>query len=397
MVAARLTLDTRGVEGGDVGGRRAYLLDKVFLTPPEGAVQTSSGCSVEGCAVATRGGTDKLGDTLGRIADLVFGVDVTPAMRAQRLANAVRNFGTSRFEPGAAISRNTEAVLFGHAHRYGEPPPADEPPTLERLEAIRAKAFVPRAATLVVVGDATLDAVKQEADRMFGGWRDTGAPALEAEPPPATAAGPRIVAFHTKGTRQILGAVAARGPAPLDGDSAAFEVATELLGAPQTSMAFRHVREEMGAAYDVGAGVRFYTDASAFLARGSFDRDRAIDGVQGLLDAIRELRDADVAADALDRAKRARIAAWRRTMETDEGIAGVLAGGVLIGLTPAQLQRRPERVAAVTAADVRAAARRYLGVGALHVVLAGDPDFLVTAQALRFGVPVRVDGLGHEM
>jgi hypothetical protein len=66
-------------------------------------------------------------------------------------------------------------------------------------------------------------------------------------------------------------------------------------------------------------------------------------------------------------------------------------------MSPAVIQQRPERLAAVSAMDVRAAARRYLGVASLHVVLAGDPDFLVTAQALRFGVPVRVDGLGHEM
>lgn len=31
----------------------------------------------------------------------------------------------------------------------------------------------------------------------------------------------------------------------------------------------------------------------------------------------------------------------------------------------------------------------------LHVVFVGDPEYLVTAQALRFGAPMRTDGFGE--
>jgi hypothetical protein len=50
-----------------------------------------------------------------------------------------------------------------------------------------------------------------------------------------------------------------------------------------------------------------------------------------------------------------------------------------------------------TADDVRGAAQRYLAAAALRIVLVGDPEFFVQAQALRYGVPTRVDGYGRPL
>jgi zinc protease len=189
--------------------------------------------------------------------------------------------------------------------------------------------------------------------------------------------------------------VAARGPAPSEPEAAAFEVLAEGLGAPNTSNLYRHVREELGAAYMVQGNLRWRRHASELLLRGSFDRDKAIDGMQAMLDAIRAVRVAELAPDALEDAKRARIAAWRFATETDEGIAGMLARAVLDGIPPESTQQLPARLRAVTAAQVQEIARRRLGVDSLRIVLVGDPEYMVTAQSLRFGMPTRVDRFGR--
>jgi zinc protease len=392
-VAARLTVDTRDLEDADVGGRRAYLLGRVFLSPPPGAAVRAE-CDVTGCRMACLGAASHLGDMIGGIARVAFEAGLTPEVLSERLANATRAFDVEHARPGDPVTRNTAALLFGHDHRYGQPPRGDAP-TVAELTALWQRAVVPRASTLVVAGDATLEAVTTEAERAFGGWRDQGIAEHGALPPLTPESEPRIVAFHTNVVRQIAGAVVARGPAPGDADADAFAVVGELLGAPLSSMTYAHVRDEMGAAYTVGARVQFYADASTITVRGSFDRDKVVDGVQGLLDTIRALRDAEVNPDPLERAKRTLVGAWRRAMSTDEGAAAVVSGGVELGWPLASIQERPQRYASVTAADVRRVARDYLGVGALRIVLVGDPEFLVTAQALRFGVPVRVDDSGR--
>lgn len=395
-VAARLTTDTRGIEEGDVGGRRAYYLGHVFLSPSPGA-PTSADCSVTACRVATHGPTSRLDEVLGRIADVVFATGVTPEVLERRLAQARHAFDVEHAGPGGAVIRNGAAMLFGHTHRYGQPPPRADAPTLAELQALRDRGIVPRASTLVIVGDVTLDAAAAQAERSLGEWRDVRVPEVETEPPPAAAGGPRIAAFHVRVVRQILGAVVARGPAPGDADAAAFEVVGQLLGAPLASIAYQHIREEMGAAYSVGVSVQRYPDVSSLMLAGSFDREKAIDGVQGLLDGIRSLREAEVGPEALEQAKRSLAGAWRRARSTDAGTARLLADAVEFGLSPSSIDEQLARYASVTAADVRRAARAYLGIGALRVVLVGDPEFLVTAQALRFGVPVRVDDYGREL
>jgi predicted Zn-dependent peptidase len=393
-VAAHLTIDIRAVEDGDAGGRRAFFLGRVHISPLPGASSTA-GCSVLGCAVAASGPADRLGDVVDRIAAVVLGAGVTRDLLARRLADAERALDVEQTGPGGTLSRNADALLFGLEHPYGPLPPRGPTPTLDDLATLRTNAVVPRASALVVAGDVTLQAVVTEAERALGAWGGEGVPTRSTSVLPALLGGPRIVAFHTSAVRQVMGAVVARGPAPADADAAAFEVLGQLLGAPFTSATFHRVREEMGAAYSVGAPIRWYPDASTITVVASFDRDKAIDGVAELLETIRGMRDSEVAADAVEGARRTLVGAWRRAMSTDRGAVALVANTIELGLPWASSQEWVQRYATVTEADVLRVARKYLGVRALRIVLIGNPEFLVTAQALRFGVPVRVDAFGR--
>jgi hypothetical protein len=55
----------------------------------------------------------------------------------------------------------------------------------------------------------------------------------------------------------------------------------------------------------------------------------------------------------------------------------------------------PARIAAVSAADVYAVARRYLDPRSLRAVLSGNPKLLPDAKSMDFGDPVRTDAFGH--
>jgi hypothetical protein len=396
MIVARLVIETRALEVGDVGGARAALISGLFLSPPEGELQTAASCGTVFCSVGSRGTSAELGDVLGRIASLATRDDRPETFYKQRLDSLVPLELQSGQDPTRSFKRITSALLFGQKHRYGQTVPR-APPTLEDLRALRRHAFDPKRAALFVVGDVSFDEVRDEATRRFGAWQGEVHPTESAPDPPLRVSGPRTAAFYVPPMVHVTGAIVARGPPRTDGDFVAFQLLGELLGGAPTSEAFQHVREEMTAAYSVGSWIESYPEVSVIGLGGSFDRDKAIDGLERLLESVGAARNESPTPEALEGAKRALLARWRQAMATDEGIANVLGTGLIEGLTVAETLDYPTNIRRVQPSQVQAVARRYLAVSALRIVLVGDPEFLVEAQALRFGAPIRVDGFGQPM
>jgi zinc protease len=390
MVAARLVIAAPSEFEQDVGGRRAYLLGGTFLSPLQRALETSSGCGVAGCFVASRGLSNQLGDVLTRIADRVFAGDVGRPVYEHRLATFQRLYDSSESQ----VQRNTRALLFGSGHRYGDPPAASVP-TLAELEDLRNRAFVPAAATLIVVGDASEQAIRAEVEKRFGSWSPHPTSARPLPPPPPLPDGPHVVFHRNRSISQVFGFFVARGPKPGYSDAAAFALLAHVLGGRNDSTVYQSVREDLGAAYTVGASIDWYPDTSVVKIGGSLDPERATSGMRGLFDAIVAARDTDVSSDDVDRAKAVLIGEYCHLVGTDEGLAAQLGGAVLSGLGVEQARRWPALLAAVSAAEIRASARRYLAASNLRIVLSGRPQFAAIASSLGFGEPAQTDTFGR--
>ena len=134
-------------------------------------------------------------------------------------------------------------------------------------------------------------------------------------------------------------------------------VLAQLLGGAMDSALYHGEREELGAAYTVGARIETYKDATV-MTMG---------------------------------AKAGLMAQERHAGAVDEGMASMLGSAALEGLSPTAIQDRAGLVAAVSAADVRAVARRYLAPEALRAVLDGRAESTVGAQSLGLGEPVFTD------
>lgn len=392
IVAARLVVDTAALQADDVGGRRAHLVGKLFLSPDERLINTQGGCGRAACTVGSAGTSDELGAVLDRIASRVWGSLLPREVLEKRLATEASAYEQSGYLPQLALGRNVRALLFGSQHAYGESATTSRP-TLDQVLFFRREAFVPRSSTLVLVGDVTAAAALAAATKSFGAWADAR-PIAGSPAPPELPQAPRIVAFHDPRYMQMLGTVAARGPAPGDPDAQTFRVLADLLGGAPSSGAFQRVREQLTAAYSVGASVDWYPEASSFTVGGSFERGKAIDGMKALLGAIASARDEPPDREALERAKRVAVARWRLSMSSAGGIASTLASAATLHLPPESVQEIPAQIRAVRPQDVQQAARRYLAAGALRIAFVGDPEYLVNVDALGFGWPTRTNAHG---
>ena len=70
-----------------------------------------------------------------------------------------------------------------------------------------------------------------------------------------------------------------------------------------SSRLFLSVREELGLAYDVGSGITEYADTGSLGVYAGVDPDKLEPAVQAILAQLGRLRDADVPAEELAKAK----------------------------------------------------------------------------------------------
>jgi zinc protease len=144
-----------------------------------------------------------------------------------------------------------------------------------------------------------------------------------------------------------------------DDKTYALEVLTTILGG-QAGRLFQHLREEKGLVYHVSAGASEGIDAghvSFYAATSHRERDVALAALDGEIDRVVT---EPVGADELARAKAWLTGQFEVELQRRSRIASSLAFDEAYGLGAALHLRFPQRVYAVTAADVHAVARELL-------------------------------------
>jgi predicted Zn-dependent peptidase len=386
-IVTRLAVDLADVDERDVGGLEAGLLGSVLLAPRH-AFGASASCGTS-CILAAWGPSDAGEAIFARLNGMLTQAP-EPRVEVERSLAAAQAGMRTQWGFAEGASRAEASLLFGHTHRYGYAP-MTRTLTVDDLLRMRALAMDPRKATLFVVGDISGDETLRLATAHLDSWT-AGAYVAPAPPaPPPAPQGPRLVFISDPRVKQVYGAVFVRGPAPGDTDESAFFVLGELLGGSPASAAFEHVRGDLGAAYQVGASFRWYRDASVLRLGGTFVPGHAAQGLVGLLDTIRAVRDAEPSAEALSRAKRAAVAGWRRSLGTNEGLAMHFAGATLLGRAPESTFDQADRIQAVTGIQVREAARKYLAADVVRVVVIGAVANMGDLRTLHLGDAVQLD------
>jgi zinc protease len=268
--------------------------------------------------------------------------------------------------PSARLSEAMNAMLYANS-RYGIPTIgwAHEMAALTRADALDwyQRYYTPNNAVLVVAGDVTQAEVRTLAEAIYGKI------AKRADPPPRvrprepeplaartiTHTDPRVTMASFR--RQYLVPSEGTGSAR---EAAALSLLAEILGGGSRSR-FRPlvtdgVASGLSAAYaggQLGEGV--------FFISGTARSDHTVEDVEQRIDRII----ADVVANGVTeeevaRAKLGVKAAVVLAEDSPSSLARTFGGAVARGRTVEYVQHWPERVAAVTVADVNAAARKYL-------------------------------------
>ena len=255
--------------------------------------------------------------------------------------------------------------------------------TRDDLVAFHRQLTVPANLVVAVAGDFDRRQMLDKLDRTLGAWKAQGA-AAPPVPPPSGSAKPGVYLIDKKDVNQgrvSIGHLGARRPLA---DEAALQVANDIYGGGGfTAWMMLRIRSDEGLAYGAYSayevGDLYPGDFRAYFQSKPSTCARA---AQLTLELMRKIRSEAVTAKELDTSKSSFIETFPRTFETKGRTVSRFALDDLVGLPHEHWTGYRDRMKAVTADSVRAAAAAHydparlivLVVGPVDEVLKGHPD-----------------------
>jgi zinc protease len=273
-------------------------------------------------------------------------------------------------DPGARLGEQVTAALYLN-HPYHRPVIGwrNEIVKLNREQALDfyRQFYTPNNAVVVVAGDVAAEDAKAMAEATYGKVAprtEIGPRVRPAEPQPEPGAVRHVVLADQRVAQPslqrsyLVPSIATAQP----GEAEAIAVLVHALGSGSTSRLYRELIAEKGLAADAGA---WYQDAALDMSRlGLYGTPRPGVSLHQLEDAIdgviAEVIDKGIAPEEIERAKNRMIAAYVYAQDNQASLARLYGAALTTGSTVEEVQSRPERLRAVTAEAVNAAARHWL-------------------------------------
>ncbi len=233
--------------------------------------------------------------------------------------------------------------------------------TWEDIRAYHERMYIPQNTIFVVVGDVEIDHVLGEAREAFAGWPRGRVPELNLpEVEPITGVR-RVVKAQPELTEAIC-RVSFRTIPLVHEDLYALDVLAYVLGRGGASRLNRELFRDRKLVTSVSTGS--WTPAwgdGIFTIDYRCAPENADEAEKVILAEIERISADGVTEKELSRAKRQKFADHVHARQTAESLAGTLATDYMSTGDVAFSKHYTERIQAVTAEDVRAMARRYLG------------------------------------
>ena len=275
-------------------------------------------------------------------------------------------------DPGSQLSEMMRAALFlNHPYRMPTIGWQQEMEGLTTADAIawHQKWYAPNNAIVVISGDVTMDQVRPLAEKYYGAIPAQPVPPRVRPDEPAQFA-PRRVTMQdprvelASWTRQYEAPSYHRGAKE---HAYALEVLSEILGGGTSSRLYRSLLVDQKVA--TGAGSNYdgdNVDLSVFSLYASAQPGggaAAVDAIEKAVDAeIAKLLNDGVTDDEVVRAKAILRAEAVKARDSLAGPARIVGTALATGNSVADVEAWPDRISAVTVADVNAAAKAVFNI-----------------------------------
>lgn len=335
-----------------------------------GAGMSSAVASVTGSSL-----TENFDATFGLAADILL-TPSFPQEEFDRYKTRTRsNLTQQRTSPGFLANEMFAHVVYGDhpASRIALTADGLDKTTRDAMVAFHKAHYVPDYAVLAIAGDISMADARKLVDAKLGAWKKAGVPDPTVTDPPAL--GPAKVSFiarpNSVQSSLWLGTQAISRTSP---DYDVVTVMNAIIGGGPTGRLFTDLREEKG--YTYGA----YSNVSALQYRGTWIASLDVrtevtePALRDLIAEVARMRNEAVPDKEFQDKKRGVVAAFALQLESPSAVLGNYITTRLYHLPADYWDRLPERIDAVTQAQVQAAAKKYLDPSRLQIVVVGEPS-----------------------
>jgi zinc protease len=229
---------------------------------------------------------------------------------------------------------------------------------------------VPENSALVVAGDISEAEVRALAEKYFGKW--SGKASKASVPDASLSAGRRLIIVDKPGSPQTVLRVGQVGVPRSNPDYVPIQVMNTGLGGLFSSRINMNLREKNGYTYGAFSTFVFRRGAGPFYTGGSVRTDVTAPATREIFNELERIRTGDMTADELKTAKDAFARSLPGLFETTAQTVGTLSQLFVYNLPPDYYRQLPSRIDAVTVAEIRRVAEKYLTPTSMVIVAVGD-------------------------
>jgi zinc protease len=297
------------------------------------------------------------------------------ASEVERVRSAVlANLRRASTNPGE-IARNTWYARAFPDHPYGRPVAGtlDSVPniTVEDLRGFVGKNLARSNLKIAAVGAIDGATLARLVDHAFGGLPEKANLVPVADAVPQALGEREVISLGVPQTVILYGGA---GLMRNDPDFIPAYVLNHILGGGAfESRLFEEVRVKRGLSYSVSSTLAALRHAGLFVGSVQTKNDRAYESLDVISREIARLAKDGPSDDELEKAKQYLIGSYPLRFDTSAKIATNLLDIQFEELGLDYIDRRNAMVAAVTAADVRRAANRFLAGAKMLTVMVGEP------------------------
>jgi predicted Zn-dependent peptidase len=314
----------------------------------------------------------------GRLFDIFADVLLHPSFPEDELGRYKQRTRATLIQqrsfPGFLGAEMFSRVMYSShpAARISLTPENLEKVTPKALAEFHAARYVPDHAALAVAGDISLAEARKLVEGTLGGWKKAGTPKpAVSEPPEQGAVKVSFVARPNSVQTNLL--VGSQAINRLHPDYDVLQVMNKVLGGGPTGRLFITLREEKSYTYGAYSNVQAGEWRGVWQA-GTEVRSEVTDAaLRDLLAEVAKMRDQPVPDKEFADQKRSMIGSFALSLENPQQMLNYYVTSWRYGLLADYWDKYPERVNAVTQAQVQAAAKKYLDPARLHIVAVGEP------------------------
>jgi zinc protease len=355
-----------------------------------------AGSTFDASAVRLHVPVARLADALPIMADEAlrptFGQEELERLRQQRLTALLQ----ARDDPGTIASQAFSRILYGKAHRYGTAMAG----TAETIKALTtadlrarfAASFGPGNSALLVVGDIVPDKIMALLEAGYGSWRSPATASPATLPVVDEPARREIYIVDKPGAPQTQIRIGWIGVPRSTADYFPLQVMNTVLGGSFSSRLNLNLREKHGYTYGATSGFDMRAGAGPFTAAAGVQTDKTSESLKEFFNELNGILQA-VPADELSRAKNYVSLRFPSGFETTSDVSRRLEEALIYHLPEDYFSKYVQNIEAVTAADVRRVAQKYIQPSRFVVLVVGDRKVVEPGiQALNLG-PIKTLGI----